>query len=345
MTKRILAFVIVFAIIFTFIGCNADTSKLTSEEVEVIIEEEIIVEGDNTVSNESVVSSDVSQQTSSLDTPVSSITSSLDSSSQTSKPEDENEDVIDIDYDWKSHAADYKLLAFTFDDGPSTKALDYVNLFASFDGAATFFVNGHNLSSSSDYINLQTAIKYGWDVGNHGDQHLVATIGGANGGEATYDELKADITNLIHKLESNLKTPDGAPYEVSLYRPPNIKPTANTFKICAEENLAVIWLAQDSYDWDKSKDTHSVFAAGLNSWKDGDIILCHEVGLQSSESYKALEQLLPEFYKKGYRFCSITELMKLRGISIDQISGELNEVDGNRGMVTNILEAAAAGKK
>ena len=35
----------------------------------------------------------------------------------------------------------------------------------------------------------------------------------------------------------------------------------------------------------------------------------------------------------------------MRGVSIDQISGELNNVGGNRGMVTNILDAAAAGKK
>ena len=81
---------------------------------------------------------------------------------------------------------------------------------------------------------MQNAINYGWDIGNHGDKHLVATIGGANGGEVTYDELKADITNLTHKLETNLKKPDGTPYEVGIYRAPNIKPTANTFQICDE---------------------------------------------------------------------------------------------------------------
>lgn len=342
MKKRILILFVVFSLIFAFAGCDTSDSKNESDIVDIIVEEEIIIEGDGVVSNESVVSSNVSEQISSNETAQSSAPSS---STEISSSEDAQEDDIYIDYDWKNNSDNYKLLAFTFDDGPSANTQDYINLFASYKGAATFFVNGRNISSSSDYSALQTAIKYGWDIGNHGENHLVATIGGANGGEATYDEIKNDITTLTHKLESNLKKIDGTPYDVSFYRPPNIKPTANTFKICGEENLAVIWLSQDSYDWDKTKDTHSVFASGLTSWKDGDIILCHEVGAQSGESYKALQQFLPELYNKGYRFCSISELMKLRGITLDQISGELNNVDGNNGMVTNIIEAAQKGKK
>ena len=152
---------------------------------------------------------------------------------------------------------------------------------------------------------------------------------------------------LTNRLETNLKKRDGSPYEVALYRPPNIKPSADTFKICAEENFPVIWLKYDALDWDTTKtdnDRENVFKYGVGEWEDGDIILCHEVQQYADQTYAYLEKYLPEFYRKGYRFCSITELMELRGITREQISGELNGTD-NRGMVTNIVEAAKLGKK
>ncbi len=343
MIRRISAFLIASLMLISFVGCSTPTSPDLSSDVEVIIEEEIIIEGEETVSNESIVSSNVSQGNNSVDAPASSeepVTSSQTNSTTSTPAQNE---TVNIDYEWKSHSQDYKLLAFTFDDGPKDLMASYVQYFAAFDGAGTFFVNGHNIKGESEYSKMQNAINYGWDIGNHGDKHLVATIGGKNGGEATYDELKADITDLIHKLETNLKFRDGAPYEVSLYRPPNIKPTENTFKICGDENLAVIWLAHDALDWGSNTrdDSYNVFKQGIGTWRDGDIILCHET---SQNTYEILQELLPDYFRAGYRFCSISELMQLRGITIDQISGELKDYGGNKGMVTNIIDASKGGK-
>ncbi len=343
MIKRIFAFLIASLMLISFVGCSTPTASDSSSDVEVIIEEEIIIEGDDTVLNESIVSSDVSQGNNSVDAPTSSEepVASSQTNSTTSTPVEN--DKINIDYDWKSHSQDYKLLAFTFDDGPHDLMPSYVQYFADFDGAGTFFVNGRSISGDSEYAQMQRAIDYGWDIGNHGDNHMVANNVNQSGKEATYDELKADITNLIHKLETNLKSRDGAPYRVNFYRPPNIKPTANTFKICGEENLAVIWLAQDALDWgtNTKEDSYNVFKNGIGTWKDGDIILCHET---SANTFEILQQLLPDYFRAGYRFCSISELMQLRGITIDQISGELKDYGGNKGMVTNIIDAAKGGK-
>lgn len=348
MMKRIFVFLLTLAVFVSFVGCSSGEPQQSSEEVEVIVEQQTITQGgESSMKSQNNSSSDITQNNSSVvDTPVSSEepVSSSEVSSVVSTPSQVEDDIIDIDYDWKSHPEDYKLIAFTFDDGPADLMQKYVQYFAAFEGSGTFFVNGTKIKGSYEYGLMQNAIDYGWDIGNHGDTHLVATIGGQNGGETTYDELRADIMNLTNKLESNLKFRDGSPYEVALYRPPNIKPTANTFKICAEENLAVIWLAQDALDWgtNSKDDSYKVFKNGIGTWEDGDIILCHET---SQNTYDILQEVLPDYFRAGYRFCSITELMELRGITIDQISGELNEVDGNRGMVTNILDAAKAGKK
>ena len=254
----------------------------------------------------------------------------------------------ELELEWKSHPEDFKLLAFTFDDGPSSNMSRWIDLFSSYEGTGTFFVRGTSIKNQDSYNLMQSAIDAGWDIGNHGDTHLNAQLGGAGGGAVTYDQINADIVNLNTKLESNLKDRNGLPYRLKFYRPPYIKPTENTFKVCTEQDLAVIWLERDSLDWSGSKtynDRYNVFKNGIGTWKDGDVILCHEVQQFANQTYAYIEKYLPDFYRAGYRFCSVTELMELRGITREQICGELKDVDGNRGMVTNILDAAKAGKK
>ena len=303
MKKRLVSLLLSHVLILTLAGCSTGSGE-TSSDVEVIIQQ-IVSKEEETVSSENNVSSEIIEENSSVETPVSSeqpSTSSSEINSNTSSTP-VVDDTINIDYEWKSHPEDFKLIAFTFDDGPTSRVQDYVNLFAAFEGAGTFFVNGRNFKSSYEYGLAQNAIDYGWDIGNHGENHLVATIGGEGGKEATYEELKKDIMDLTNKLHSNLKNRDGTPYEVTSYRAPNIKPTANTFKLCDELKYPVIWLEYDALDWDTTKpdkNREDVFKYGVGKWEDGDIILCHEVQQFADQTYEYVEKYLPEFFRKGY---------------------------------------------
>jgi len=249
---------------------------------------------------------------------------------------------------WKTHPEDYKLLAFTFDDGPRpAKDNRMVELFAKYKGSATMFVTGTSCKNNG-YESLQNAINNGWDIGNHSMSHADAYSGSASAGtytELTYDELKYQISDFNALLEENLTMPDGVtPYEVSLYRPPQIRTTETVFDVCIEEDMPIIWLSQNTYDWSSAYDEAArlqVLKDGVGSWIDGDVILGH---ITQDTTYNGLAATLEDFYDAGYRFCSITELMKYRGIERSDISGKLNNVDGNKGMVTNIVKAATYGK-
>lgn len=249
---------------------------------------------------------------------------------------------------WKDNPEDYKLLAFTFDDGPAANDTKFIDLFAKYKGSATFFVTGSSCNSVG-YSSLQYAINNGWDIGNHSMTHADAHNGKNPTDpaytELTYDQLKYQIVDMNTLLESNLTMADGVtPYEVALYRPPQIRTTDNVFKICEEENMPVIWLSQNTFDWDGTKD----YAArlqnmknGVGTWIDGDVILGH---VWSNDTYNAMVETFDAFYDAGYRFCSITELMEYRGIERSDISGKLNEVDGNQGRVRNLVKSATYGK-
>ena len=249
---------------------------------------------------------------------------------------------------WKTHPEDYKLLAFTFDDGPlPVKDNRMVELFAKYKGSATLFVTG-TACKNNGYESLQNAINNGWDIGNHSMTHADAWTGSTAAGtytELTYDQLKAQITDFTALLEANLKMADGVtPYDVSLYRPPQIRTTNTMFRVCAEDNLPVIWLSQNTYDWSSAYDEAArlkVLKNGVGTWIDGDVILGH---ITQDTTYNGLAATLEDFYDAGYRFCSITELMKYRGIERSDLSGKLNNVDSNEGCVKNIVKSATYGK-
>ena len=134
------------------------------------------------------------------------------------------------------------------------------------------------------------------------------------------------------------------PYDVSLYRPPQIRTTDTMFRVCAEDNLPVIWLSQNTYDWSGAYDEAArlkVLKNGVGTWIDGDVILGH---ITQDTTYNGLAATLEDFYDAGYRFCSITELMKYRGIERSDLSGKLNNVDSNEGCVKNIVKSATYGK-
>ncbi len=249
---------------------------------------------------------------------------------------------------WKENPENYKLLAFTFDDGPRpAKDTRMVDLFAKYKGTATMFVTGTSCNSYG-FESLQYAIDNGWDVGNHSMTHADAWTGSASAGtytELTYDELKYQISDFTALLEANLTMADGVtPYDVPLYRPPQIRVTDTMFEVCAEDDLPVIWLSQNTYDWSSAYDEAAmlkVMKDGVGTWVDGDVILGH---ITKDTTYNCLEATLEDFYDAGYRFCSITELMEYRGIERSDISGKLNNVDSNNGCVKNIVRSATYGK-
>ena len=207
MTKRIFAILIAFTVLVSFAGCK----KNTTTETVIIDDTSTIQGGESDMTSTENPSSTPSQGNDSSSTPVSSdepvVSDPVDSNPPSGDTEPDT--TIDIDYEWKSHPEDFKLIAFTFDDGPSSNMARYVQLFSWYEGAGTFFVRGNSIKGTAQYNQMQNAINYGWSIGNHGDNHLVAA--GLDGKPATYDEIKADINNLNAKLEGNLKNIDGTP--------------------------------------------------------------------------------------------------------------------------------------
>ena len=86
-----------------------------------------------------------------------------------------NMEVKVMNDDWRSHPEDYKLLAFTFDDGPDdyspSVTQKVADAFAANNGSATFFFIGNSFNKDTDEGVAKYVLSKGNEIANHSYNH------------------------------------------------------------------------------------------------------------------------------------------------------------------------------
>lgn len=191
---------------------------------------------------------------------------------------------------------DKKLIAFTFDDGPSETNTNYLldNL-DKYDAKVTFFVLGSRVNSNKETI--KRAYLEGNDIGSHTYNHrnlnLLSDV-------ALMDEVK--------KTNEAIKGIIGT--SPTLLRPPYGNLTDHGKELA---NMSIVLWNIDPLDW-KYKDKNRVSQEIIEHAHDGAIVLVHDIYKSSVEgALLAMEEL----QKQGYAFVTINEMAQLRGIELD----------------------------
>ena len=191
---------------------------------------------------------------------------------------------------------DKKLIAFTFDDGPNEKTtkilLDNLD---KYDAKVTFFVLGSRVSHNEEV--LKRAYQEGNDIASHTYSHR------------DLQKLKDKvIKNEIDKTNDIIKDTIGV--EPIYLRPPygsindHIKNLTTMHTIC--------WNV-DSLDW-KLNNRKKIKNEIVSHAGDGKIVLVHDIYEESV--YGAL-LAMKELKEKGYNFVTITEMSKLKNVTLD----------------------------
>ena len=191
---------------------------------------------------------------------------------------------------------DKKLIAFTFDDGPSETNTNYLldNL-DKYDAKVTFFVLGSRVNSNKETI--KRAYLEGNDIGSHTYNHQNLNL---LSDFALIDEVK--------KTNEAIKEVIGT--SPTLLRPPYGNLTDHGKELA---NMSIILWNIDPLDW-KYKDKNRVANEIIEHAHDGAIILVHDIYKSSVEgALLAMEEL----QKQGYAFVTINEMAQLRGIELD----------------------------
>lgn len=205
----------------------------------------------------------------------------------------------------------HPIVCITFDNGPDfyhkkdeANSIKIVDILYSYDANATFFIDKDNLTNSDYFTDLEieefinNSIKNGNDYG----------LNTANNNYLTSE----DINNAVKELKDYFL--DNFDYKMNLFRPFEVDINADTL---AKIDIPAIMWNVDSYDWDYTDPIDIYNRLNEIEMNDGDIIVMHDVYL---ESYEALEKILPSYIEKGYQLLSVSEMLKALDIDINSLS-------------------------
>ena len=200
-----------------------------------------------------------------------------------------------------------KMVALTYDDGPSVYTDQILDVFEKYNQKATFFIVGDRISWNEDQAKREAQL--GCQQGNHTYNHNVLT---KLSEEKIKEKLKGTDDELIRVT--------GKP---SVYlRPPEGRYNDKLKKTCG---CPIILWSVDSRDWE-SKDCTKVCNAIIGKVKDGDIVLMHDLYKSTAD---ATEKIVPALINEGFQLVTVEEMAIIKtdgkglenGVVYTRISG------------------------
>lgn len=187
---------------------------------------------------------------------------------------------------------DDKIVALTFDDGPSKYTNKILDILKNNDACATFFVIGNKVNFYNETLNRM--IKEGSEIGNHSYNHKWLN-------RLSETEFKEEI----NKTQEIVKNITG-------FTPKLFRPTYGGYsdKLKSYTDLTFVLWDVDSSDW-KVKTENKILKNIIPNTKDGSIILMHD---NHEYSLKALEAVIKELKEKDYKFVTVSELLEIKKI-------------------------------
>jgi len=182
-----------------------------------------------------------------------------------------------------------KLVALTFDDGPSaTITPQILKTLRKYDAKATFFVMGQHAKQHP--LILQQIAKDGHAIGNHSWSHPPKVS--AKKAVAEVDETQKVIKKVLDQ-------------PTQLFRPPYGMRGALFHQALKRDYAVIMWTASSAdTGTKKSEDVYQ----NCKSCNPGDIILFHD-SLDKQHTANALPRILESLSKKGYKFVTVPELL------------------------------------
>lgn len=188
-----------------------------------------------------------------------------------------------------------KILALTFDDGPSERyTAEILDILSEYNTKATFFVIGKNAEKHPDLV--KRIVTENHELGNHTYSH-----------PQMRNITSEDLNNEIKSTQKILTEITGI--TPKLFRPPGgYLNNIIMEQISANGCTTVLWSwRQDTMDW-KNPPVNDVIDTVLKNVQNGDIILFHDYVYGESPTPDALRVIIPKLKDMGYDFVTVSEL-------------------------------------
>ena len=189
-----------------------------------------------------------------------------------------------------------KYVALTFDDGPSgrfTRRL--LDGLAERDAKATFFLCGYRIAQYPK--ETQRIFDEGHEIALHGYSHDCMT-----------PMSRRQLAKALSATKALL--PEGC--KALWLRPPGGCCSDGVRQVAEVTNLSILDWSVDPRDW-ATRDTAAVGRFVVERIQDGDVVLLHDM---SDSSVDAALAIIDELQSQGFRFVTVSELVKIRDITV-----------------------------
>ncbi len=189
-----------------------------------------------------------------------------------------------------------RLIAFTFDDGPSGGMDQILELCEQTGARVTFFMIGTQVAEGGAVI--PHIMRDRCELGNHSDDHTQAL-------KLTPEESRENFARCDQKIAAY-----SGGVASTVIRYPYGDYTAEHLAVL--EKPAIMWDI-DTLDWE-SQNAESIVERVRTQLTEGDIILMHD---RYDATVEACRVLFPELISQGYQLVTVSELAAAKGIALE----------------------------
>lgn len=202
-----------------------------------------------------------------------------------------------------SGPTDDKVIALTFDDGPTPRfTRDVLDILSKFEVPGTFFALGDQMVKHPELI--ERMLDEGHNVGSHTFSHI------------NISSLDPRMLNLeLNSTQAIFESITGR--NLALFRAPF---SSDAWPVTVEEIQSLITISDNGYlsvganvdtrDWDDTP-TDEIVRRAVSSVRSGvgQIIMLHDGGGDRTATVQALPQIITQLKQDGYRFISMAEYL------------------------------------
>lgn len=185
-----------------------------------------------------------------------------------------------------------KVVALTFDDGPSSYTPGFLDVLRREHVDATFFEVGQEVAGRA--ATLRRILREGDEIGNHTRHHSPYP---------GYADLAA--TDAVIRAATH--------FEPCLFRPPGGAFDSAVVAAAGEAGLKTIVWDVDPADW-STPGTSAIYGRVVGATQPGSIVLMHDGGGNRSQTLAALPSIVETLRARGFRFATVSQLLGQRTI-------------------------------
>lgn len=197
-----------------------------------------------------------------------------------------------------------KVVALTFDDGPSVNTDAVLATLRKHDVKANFFLIGTDLENNMEHG--KKIASEGHEIGNHSYSHTRMVFKTPSFIKEEIEKTDQLIRQTGYQGQIHFRPPYGKKF---YFLPQYLNET---------QRQTIMWDIEPESSPEIDKDSEKIVEHVVQNTKPGSIILLHVMYQNRTESLESVDGIIQELKQKGYRFVTVSELLSYKNAETNE---------------------------